>query len=240
MDRTFVFINSLGTDFRIWDSVAASLSSLGNILRFDNRGHGLSDVVPGTSSVHDMATDAHELINRLSSGKIIVVGLSVGGMMAQVLANIIPERIEKLVLCDTRHRIGNADIWNERINTVTGHGLEKIADGVMDRWFSESFRKKFPAEVQGYRNMLVRTPVPGYVATCEAIRDGDLTAEATSIRVPTICIVGAEDKSTPVEEVRSLSALIPGSAFEVIEDAGHIPCVDNPKALVKLIKDFVS
>jgi 3-oxoadipate enol-lactonase len=82
--------------------------------------------------------------------------------------------------------------------------------------------------------------VPGYVATCEAIRDGDLTAEATSIRVPTICIVGAEDKSTPVEEVRSLSALIPGSAFEVIEDAGHIPCVDNPKALVKLIKDFVS
>jgi pimeloyl-ACP methyl ester carboxylesterase len=88
--------------------------------------------------------------------------------------------------------------------------------------------------------MLLRTPVSGYIATCEAIRDGDLTTPASSISIPTICIVGAEDKSTPVEEVRSLSALIPGSAFEIIEGAGHIPCVDNPKALVNLIKDFIS
>ena len=240
MDRTFVFLNSLGTDFRIWNSVTSSLRAFGNVLCFDNRGHGLSDVVPGKTTVRDMADDAYSLIQMLVSGNVVIVGLSVGGMMAQVLAGLLPERIEKLVLCDTRHKIGNADIWNERIDTVSRHGLEKIADGVMSRWFSESFRSAFPEQVQGYRNMLLRTPVPGYIATCEAIRDGDLTTQASSIRIPTICIVGSEDQSTPVEEVRSLASLIPGSQFEIIENAGHIPCVDSPGALVKLIKEFVA
>jgi 3-oxoadipate enol-lactonase len=237
--RTFVFINSLGTDLRIWTQVAQSLESEGNILLFDNRGHGLSDVVPGTRGLIDFADDTEELLDRLDIQRCVLVGLSVGGMIAQVLASRIPERIEKLVLCDTRHKIGNEQIWNERIAVVEEDGFAGIADGVMQRWFSRLFREVNPAEVGGYRNMLERTPVAGYVQTCKAIRDADLTKIAREITLPVLCVVGAEDQSTPVEEVRSLAQLIPGSRFAVIPDSGHIPPVDNPEALAELIRQFV-
>src|SRR6186713_169018 len=102
-DRTFVFINSLGTDFRIWNDVAEALKIYGNILLFDNRGHGLSDVVEDTNSLDDFADDVIALMDHLSINKVVLIGLSVGGMIAQILASRIPQKIEKLVFCDTMY-----------------------------------------------------------------------------------------------------------------------------------------
>ena len=237
--RTYVFINSLGTDFRIWTRVAEALQDEANILLADMRGHGLSDVVLETNGLGHFANDVQSLMLNLGISKPVLVGLSVGGMIAQVLAGRMSEGIEKLVLCDTRHKIGNAEIWNERIRAVETEGLASISESVMQRWFSEQFRKENATEVQKYQNMLERTPVVGYIKTCEAIRDADLTDLAGKISVPTLCVVGSEDKSTTVDEVLSLSQLIKGSRFKVINGSGHIPCVDNPEVLVKLIKEFV-
>jgi len=237
--KTFLFINSLGTDFRIWDEVVAVLKDYGNILLFDKRGHGLSDVVTDTNGLNDFADDAVALLKHLQISRCIVIGLSVGGMIAQILASRLPQQIEKLILCDTRHKIGNEQIWNDRIGQIKEHGIQFIADGVMQRWFSESFRQEHVIKVDGYRNMLERAPVLGYIQTCEAIRDADLTAIATKINTPTLCIVGSEDKSTPPEEVKNLADLIKGASYEVIQGSGHIPCVDNPEALTKLIIEFI-
>ena len=234
-----VFANSLGTDFRIWDDVAEALKIYGNILLFDNRGHGLSDVVEDTNSLDDFADDVIALMDHLSINKVVLMGLSVGGMIAQILASRIPQKIEKLVFCDTMYKIGTEQIWNERIAAVKEKGISAISAGVMQRWFSEMFRKEQPVKVSGYRTMLERTPVEGYIKTCEAIRDGDLTGIANGIKIPTLCIVGSEDKSTLPEEVKNLADLIEGSGFKIIEGSGHIPCVDNAAFLSKLIIDFI-
>jgi 3-oxoadipate enol-lactonase len=238
-DKTFLFINSLGTDFRIWDDVVSILKDYGHILLFDKRGHGLSNTVENTNGLNDFADDAIGLLEYLKVQKCIPVGLSVGGMIAQLLANRIAVKIEKLVLCDTRHKIGNAQIWNDRIKAIEEDGLNSITDGVMQRWFPEAFRKQHAVAVDGYKNMLVRTSAIGYIKTCEAIRDADLTEYAKQIKQPVICIVGSKDKSTLPEEVKNLADLIKGSGYEVIEGSGHIPCVDNPVALSKLIIDFI-
>ena len=238
-DTTFLFINSLGTDFRIWNGVVESLKRYGNILLFDNRGHGLSSIVEGTATVDDFADDTEALLKYLSIKKCIPVGLSVGGMIAQILAVRFPTIFPKLILCDTRHKIGNAQIWNERIAAVNEKGLASISDGVMQRWFSKSFHEAHPEKVSGYKNMLERTPPKGYIQTCVAIRDGDLTESAKRIKIPTLCMVGSEDKSTLPEEVKNLSDLISGSRFEIIHGSGHIPCVDNPELLSKLIIEFI-
>src|SRR5450755_4316112 len=158
---TFLFINSLGTDFRIWDKVAEVLIQQGNILLFDKRGHGLSDVATGTNGLDDFADDALALLKRLQIDKCIVIGLSVGGMIAQILASMLPQQIEKLILCDTGHKIGNEEIWNTRIQQVKEHGLQAISDGVMQRWFSADFHQTQSVKVAGYKNMLERTPTPG-------------------------------------------------------------------------------
>jgi 3-oxoadipate enol-lactonase len=238
-DTTFLFINSLGTDFRIWNEVVESLKAYGNIVVFDNRGHGLSSIVEGTATVNEFADDAEALLQHLAIKKCIPVGLSVGGMVAQVLAVRTPSKFPKLILCDTRHKIGNSQIWNDRITAVKTNGLTSLSDGVMQRWFSKSFHESHPEKVAGYKNMLERTPPMGYIQTCIAIRDGDLTEIAKQIKIPTLCIVGSEDKSTSPEEVKNLSDLIAGSRFEIIHGSGHIPCVDNPGALASLIVNFI-
>jgi 3-oxoadipate enol-lactonase len=109
----------------------------------------------------------------------------------------------------------------------------------MQRWFSEKFRNERPVKVSGYRNMLERTHAVGYIKTCEAIRDADLTEIAKQIKIPALCVVGSEDKSTSPEEVKSLADLIDGSVFKIIEGSGHIPCVDNHEELSNLIIDFI-
>ena len=237
--RTFVLINSLGTDLRIWDDVVAALQPYGNVLRFDKRGHGLSDVVLDTRGLDDYAMDAITLLEKLSIRRCTVIGLSIGGMIAQVMAHKTNSLIEKLVLCDTRFKIGTRQFWDDRIAAVKNGGLPSISVSVMQRWFSEDFRDREPYRVAGYRNMLERTPVIGYIRACEAIRDADLTDVTKQIKIPSLCIVGAEDKSTSPEEVKSLSDLISGSRYEVITKSAHIPCVDNPSALNKLIIDFI-
>jgi 3-oxoadipate enol-lactonase len=84
--------------------------------------------------------------------------------------------------------------------------------------------------------MLTRTPLAGYLCACGAIRDADLTAGAKVIRAPTLCVVGDQDGSTPVDLVRELSNLIPGAKFEIIAGAGHIPCIEQPDILRGLIE----
>jgi 3-oxoadipate enol-lactonase len=239
-DKTFVLINSLGTDLRIWDDVAQALQPHGNILRFDKRGHGLSDVVVDTRGLDDYAIDALTLLEKLSIRKCILVGLSIGGMIAQVMCYKTTGLVEKLILCDTRFKIGTRQFWDDRIEAVNKSGLSSISSSVMQRWFSEDFRNSEPYRVAGYRNMLERTPLIGYLRACEAIRDADLTDVAKQLKVPTLCVVGAEDKSTTPEEVKSLSDLISGARYEVIDRSAHIPCVDNPAVLNKLILDFTS
>lgn len=238
--KTFLFINSLGTDFRIWGDVVDVLQAYGNIVLFDKRGHGLSETVEDTSGLNSYVEDVVALLEHLSIQQCIVVGVSVGGMIAQLLAYCYPEKVEQLILCDTRHKIADADFWNSRIEKIKAEGLPSISRDLMKRWFAPSFHQNYPEKVTGYRNMLERSNVQGYIQTCEAIRDADLTENAKHIRRKTLCIVGSEDLSTTVEEVKTLSDLIPGATFKVIEDSGHLPCVDNPAKLSNLIVEFIT
>lgn len=88
--------------------------------------------------------------------------------------------------------------------------------------------------------MLARHSVEGYAATCAAIRDTDYTEVAKRIAVPVLCVVGDQDGATLPDLVRSTAELIPGARFEIIADAGHIPCVEQPAVLTRLLQDFIA
>ena len=87
--------------------------------------------------------------------------------------------------------------------------------------------------------MLTRIPVTGYTATCEAIRDADLTAATHTIQAPTLVLCGAEDSATPPELVRGLIELMPKARFEAIPNAGHLPCVEQPEETAVHIQNFL-
>ncbi|MFD2055230.1 3-oxoadipate enol-lactonase [Mesorhizobium calcicola] len=237
--RPIVFINSLGTDFRIWDQVLSILGREMPSLVYDKRGHGLSDI-GDIRSIDDHVDDLCGLIDHFGLGKVVLCGLSVGGLIAQGFHARRPEGVEGLILCDTAHKIGTIDGWNTRIATIESKGIQEIADGVLKVWFTPSFHATRSAELDGYWNMLTRQALAGYVGTCAAVRDADFTEAARRIAVPTLCIAGDQDGSTPPDLVRSLADLIPGARFEIIRDAGHIPCVEQPEALTALIRDFIA
>lgn len=233
-----VFSNSLGTDFRIWDDVAADLRADFRIIRYDKRGHGLSQATPAPYRMSDHVGDLAALLDERKVTSAIVVGLSVGGVIAQGLAAVRPDLVRGLVLSNTAHKIGTIDSWNARIATVEAGGIESIAENVMKLWFTEPFRSPSNARFLGCRNMLVRTPLAGYVGTCAALRDTDYTEQTRALKVPVLCIAGDQDGSTPPDLVRSTSELIRGAEFRIVADAGHIPCVEQPAAVAALLRQF--
>ena len=230
-----VFINSLGCDFRIWSEVAEILAQNFRVVLYDKRGHGLSESGPDKAEMADYARDLAALLDVLSVGRAVIVGLSIGGLIAQELYRQRPELFAALVLCDTAAKIGTDESWDRRIADVERGGLAGIADSVLERWFTAGFRAKRTAELTGMRAMLTRTPVEGYLAACGALKRADLRPYAGRIEAPTLCLVGDEDGSTPVSLVKETAALIPGSRFEVIEGAGHLPNVEKPQIVAGLI-----
>jgi 3-oxoadipate enol-lactonase len=234
-----VFVNSLGSDLRIWDDVVSILEC--SSLRYDKRGHGLSDAPPGPYSIADHANDLHGLLEHLKLERVVIVGISVGGQIALKFASRFSERVAAAVFCDTGMKIGTAELWNARIEAVHDHGLEHISDAVMQRWFGADFRHEQAALVRGYQNMLERQPTVGYIATCEALRESDLHQAAQAVRdagVKTLVVCGKDDQSTPVALSQELAAMLETN-LELIDNAGHLPCVEQPAAFSKILNDFL-
>ena len=235
-----VFSNSLGTDFRIWDEVAASLTDRYRVVLYDKRGHGLSEATPAPYRMDDHVNDLAALLDHLDVAQAAVVGLSVGGMIAQGLAASRPDLVKVLVLCDTAHKIGTAEMWNARIDAVNNGGIGPMSNAIMERWFTAEYRVPENAAFVGYTAMLNRTTGDGYAGTCAALRDADFNESTRALTIPVLCIVGDQDGSTPPDLVRSTADLIDGARFEVVAGAGHIPCVEKPAATAALISNFLN
>jgi pimeloyl-ACP methyl ester carboxylesterase len=128
--------------------------------------------------------------------------------------------------------------WDDRVAAVTKGGLESIADAVLKVWFTQDFLAQHPDAARGMANMLVRTPAEGYIGCCLALRDADLRADDARIDCPTLVIVGDQDVATSPAAARELSAAIRGARLEVLAQAAHIPTVEQPAAVSRLLGAF--
>jgi 3-oxoadipate enol-lactonase len=177
------------------------------------------------------------VIEQVARGPVIFVGLSIGGLIGQIVASRRPDLVRALVLSNTAAKLGTADGWQTRINAVIGGGLDSIADAVMERWFAASFRAT--PELALWRAMLARTPARGYTATCAALAGADHAAATAALRLPTLVIAGSEDGASPSSIVKATADLIPGAAFHEIPGVGHLPCVEAPAAWANLVAPFL-
>ncbi len=234
-----VFANSLGTDFRVWDRLLPLLPDGIRVIRYDKRGHGLTECPAAPYQMGELVADAAALMDHLGLKAVLFVGLSIGGMIGQGLAAERPDLIRALVLMDTAAKIGTEESWDQRIEAINQGGIGALEEMILTRWFSRRFRAERQDELAGWRHMLCRTPEDGYVGCCYAIRDADLAESTSRLHIPVLAIAGDEDGSTPPDLVRETAALIPGSRFEIIEGAGHLPCVEQPGILADHIGGFM-
>lgn len=232
-----VFANSLGTDLRLWDRIMPHLREGLRIIRFDLRGHGLSDCPDGQYAMDDLAADAAGLVEALGCGPVIFVGLSIGGMIGQHLAATRPDLVRALVLSNTAPRMGSPEMWAARMNAIRAEGLATMEEAILDRWFGPAFRATPEARLWGV--MLSRTPVDGYLGCCAAIARADLSAATAALRLPVLAIGGSADGASPPEAVRAMAASIPDASCHIIPGAGHLPCVEDPAAYAAILVPFL-
>ncbi|MEM6308409.1 MAG: 3-oxoadipate enol-lactonase [Pseudomonadota bacterium] len=233
-----VFANSLGTDMRLWDPILPLLPDGLRILRFDKRGHGLSECPKSPFTMGQLVSDAEGLMDQFGFQDALFVGLSIGGLIAQGLAAKRHDLIRAMVLSNTGAKIGTREIWDARIKGVENGGIESLADAVMERWFSKAFLTT--TNLTLWRNMLVQQTDKGYAGCSAAISGTDFYSSTSALRLPTLGIAGAEDGATPPDLVRETANLIPGSKFELIRKAGHLPCVEQPAEYAEILNTFIT
>jgi 3-oxoadipate enol-lactonase len=235
--KPIVFANSLGTDLRLWDPILPLLPKGLRFIRYDMRGHGLTDCPPQPYSMGALIGDAERLMDHLGITGAVFVGLSVGGFVAQGLAVKRPDLMQALVLSNTAVKIGTTAMWDDRISGVNAGGITALKDSIIERWFSKSFRKS--NQIGVWENMLVRQPDEGYAGVSAAISGTDFVTPTSGLTLPTLTIAGSEDGSTPPDLMREMTDLIPGARMHLVRGAGHLPCVEKPGEYAEVLTEFL-
>jgi len=235
--QVLMFSNSLGTDLRVWELMLEHLSGDYRIVRYDKRGHGLSDCPNAPYSMEQLVNDAETVATALQLSNINFVGLSIGGLIGQGLAAKRPDLLRSLVLMDTAAKIGTGAMWEERIAVLRKGGMAGMADAILDRWFIDPLRNH-KNDLAVWRNMVTRTPLEGYIGCCQAIASADFRASTALLKLPVLGIAGDKDAATPPLVVEETTKLCAGQ-FSLVAGAGHLPCVEQPSVTAKLIEDFI-
>ncbi len=233
-----VLLHCLGLDARVWDGLMPLLPTGLRIIRPDLRGHGATDVPSPPYAMGAMIGDVERLLDHLAVRDAVILGLSIGGLIAQGLAVKRLDLVRALILSNTAARIGNPPLWQSRIDAVRAGGPEAIADPTMDRWFSRAFRAD--GRHMPWRDALLACPGDGWLGAAAAIAHADFTRTTPALRLPALVIAGSEDGSTPPDLVRETACMIPASRFHLIRRAGHLPFVEQPEAYAALVAGFLA
>lgn len=233
--------HSLTTDLSMWNELAVALAPTFTVLRYDTRGHGKSSAPDGAYSFEQLAADVLDLLDALKIEHTHFVGLSMGGMIAQHLALLAPQRLHRLVIASSTSHVPPeaGPLWDERIAIARSQGCAGLVEGTLGRWFTPGFRAARPDLMARIAALIAATPVAGYVGCAEAIRRLDITDHLPAIAKPTLVVVGADDPGTPPAASEVIAAGIPGARLEIIPSASHLCCIEQPELFNRLIRDFL-
>ena len=222
--------HSLCCDLSAWDELSEDLKKDYRVLRYSLRGRGKSEPSPGPYDFKLLAADMAALQDAYGVTESHIVGLSIGGMIAQEFALTYPERMLGLVISSSLCTLpdGAAALWPERIRNVTEQGIEVAVEDSMSRWFVEGSLKDRPELDARVCKMIRDTSVEGYVGCSHAIAGIDLKDRISAIKAKTLVIVGREDMGTPVSSSELINRQIEGSKLVIVENAAHQLAVDKP------------
>lgn len=207
----------------------------------DLRGFGGSSAPTGPMTVDDYADDLAALLDLLGLERVVLGGLSLGGYVALAFAARHPARLGGLILIDTRAGADTAEgktARGEAIARAEREGAAAIADAMAPKLFAEGVS---PAVREDVLAMMRRAPVPGIVAALGAMRDRpDRQGLLPTLGgVPTLVLVGSEDRLTPPADARAMAAAVPGATVIEVEGAGHVPTVERPATTNEAIQRFL-
>ncbi len=230
---------SLGTSAStLWSSTAALLTDHLTILAWDLPGHGLNSwVPPGPLGVADLAADVLALVDDAGGGAFHYAGDSVGGAVGLQLALAAPRRVLSATVLCTGARIGNPEVWGERLAAVGDGGTASLREASAGRWFGPGFAEREPQRAASLLDALEATDDRGYAAVCGALADFDVRARLPEIRVPVLAVAGAEDAVTPTAGLREIAEGVRDGRLVVLDGVAHLAPAERPEQVAALIAE---
>jgi 3-oxoadipate enol-lactonase len=234
------FIHQLAGDLSVWDQQAGYFRHKYNVLRYDLRGHGQTDISPGAFTIADLANDLAELLDKLGASTTHVVGLSIGGMVAQQFAADHASRVERLAVVGSPAFIPEdaRPVFRQRAQSVRENGSASIVEGTLERWLTPDFRKAHPEVIEQIGETIARTPPEGFARAAEAVCGFDVRDKLPSIKKPTLVVAGKHDAGTPHAASKVIADTVPGAHFELL-DAAHLSPVEDSQRFTAVLDAFL-
>ena len=237
--RVVLLSNSLMSNYTMWDWTIPALTDRYRVLRYDTRGHGGSGTTPGPYSIPMLADDAAALLDSLGIGAAHIVGLSMGGMIAQQLGARYGDKVLSLSLCDSASEMPPRSLWEERLAIAVRDGIPGLVDGTLKRWFTAPFAARAPDDIAKVRAFILGTGVEGYMACAAAVRDMAQTTMLLKIKAPTLVMTGRQDPACTVDQSTVMHRMIDGSRMVILEDAAHLSNIEQPAAFNQALRSFI-
>ena len=236
-----ILSHSLASSLKMWEPQMEMLRSHFRVLRYDTRGHGLTETTMAPYTLELLGEDALGLLDVLGMDRVHWVGLSMGGMIGQAIALNHPKRLKSLALCDTSAIIPAEaqPIWDERIEGVRRKGMESQLETTMERWFTPSFFNLNPPMLTLIKEEFLATPAEGYIGCAGAIRRLNYLERLGEINLPTFIMVGEDDPATPVSASRAIHKHIKNSKLVIVPFTRHLSNVEQPRVFNENLVEFL-
>ncbi len=238
-----VFIHAFPLSKAMWQPQVKALAGSYRIITLDLRGHGESDAPIWNWSLEDYAADVIAILDSLGIAQAVFIGLSMGGYTLFSLYRQCPDRIQGMILADTRAQADTEDGKAGRrtmAQVAFKNGASAIADMILPKLLAPTTLERHPELAEQVRRIALSTPQAGIIVDLMAMaaRPDSLDLLKT-ITCPTLVIVGEQDQATPVADSQAIVQRIPAATLVTIPQAGHLSNFEQPEAFNEAIRSFL-
>ena len=238
---TLTMVHGVGAYRQSWDGVQAQLGEGFQYLSYDLRGHGSSEKTPGPYSLDGFVDDLKQLLDHVGVEHTVLVGFSLGGLVAQFFALTYPQRVENLILISTvAGRTEEEKIKvQQRARRLTEEGaLSHLAEAV-DRWFTPSFVEKHPEVLEQRRQWSLQNDPKSYQAAYQVLANNDLVDRLHEISVPTFVMTGENDVGSTPRMAKLIADRVPDCVLHIFPELKHSVLLEAPDQVADQIKRFL-
>ena len=241
-----VMIHGMGGDLAVWDPQVEALRYRARLLRLDILGHGRSraSTPPVPWRFSQFAQQVAELLTYLAIDRAVVVGFSLGGMIAQTVAIEYPQRTAALIIVSSvcnRTPEEQATV-ERRVEQVAASGPAGVVDRALQRWFSPAFTARHPEIIADWRRKTLANDPTAYLGAYQLYADTDrqLLDLLSTIRAPTLILTGDSDLGQTPRMAREMARRIAGAEVQILPGVPHMLLVEAADALSAAIPAFLS
>ncbi len=236
-----LLLHPLGVGRSFWDAVVPALGGF-EVLTYDFPGHGSAPVPEQPYTIEDLARQARALLTDAGHRRVDVVGVSLGGLVAQQLAADAPELVDRLVIVDAVPVYPEPlrEMWRDRAGRAPAEGMAPFVDPTLALWFTADLLAAGGDVVESARRTLLDADPRGYALACRALEQADVTGVLDRITAPTLVVCGEDDAPPFTAAATELAARLPGGRVVWLSPARHAGVLEQPEQFSTALTDFLT